>query len=340
MVADGLLSLLWLRTTFFEKEEMTMSSPILMTFDVSPVLPGTAEGHITAWVYPPELESGREAPLWLFCLPGGTYRGRAYYDRQVPGIASETFSLVRFLARQGIGSIVIDTFGTGASSRSLPGEQITHALTAEINSEVLQMITYRLEEGSFLPSLAPTTQVRLAGMGHGLGASQLLSLALLQQERERPLLTTIFVGWSHEGWHVPAYVRTLSSYLPAQQGYLTLPRATLREMLYCLGQVPASLIEIDEVEATCIPTGLLERFEPEMVRELTAQLRMPILHVLAEHDVSRRPHEELRAYTASPLTALYLQPDAAHGNLELSRTQYWTMLAHWLHLIVTLEYGT
>src|ERR1700736_4615387 len=111
--------------------------PVRTSFSVSvPLGQGTPgamqlDATIAAWVFAPDsFPEGRAVSIWYLGIPGATYRGLAYYDRQVEGYVPGEFSMARFLARNGVGLVVIDTLGTGASEVDVNGELINRFVTA------------------------------------------------------------------------------------------------------------------------------------------------------------------------------------------------------------------
>jgi hypothetical protein len=116
-------------------------SPVRTSFEVVvPLAQGTPletmlKASIAAWIFVPQMVAEKgDISFWYLGIPGATYRGLSYFDRQVEGYAADTFSIARFLARHGIGLVVIDTLGTGESGIEASGELITRFVTAEANA--------------------------------------------------------------------------------------------------------------------------------------------------------------------------------------------------------------
>jgi len=298
---------------------------------------------ISGWVFVPDAVPA-ESPvaIWYLGIPGATYRGLSYFDRQVPGYPAQEFSLARFQARHGVGVIVIDTLGTGESEIEVDGELITSSVTAEANLQVLQQVRERLTAGTLIPGLAPVPQdaLFLAGIGHSMGAFQLTQLAVLLQDRGTPLDAAVFVGWSHGPWNFEwlgvdpdATMAAISA--TVSNGYLVGGRPLMRPFFYGpTPTVPQALIEADERDATMFPKGLMaEGMTPGIVVREAGRIRCPVLHVEASHDLGSSAQSEGRHYASTQLFTAYTQPQAAHCNFEASRNEYWRLLADWSRMV-------
>ena len=302
----------------------------------------TLEAAIAAWIFVPGGQAvGSQAPLWYLAIPGATYRGLAYFDRQVPGYAADTFSIARFLASNGIGLVVIDTLGTGASAVEVNGDLITRFVTADANAQVLDQIRERLLVGDLVVGQPPVPEeaLFLGGFGHSMGAYQLTQLAALLEDRGTPLDAAIFAGWSHGPFD---YARlgldeaTLFTQISFENGHLHTPRAVMRPMFYGPTALPA-LIEADEADAVTFPKGLFdEALIPGIVAREAGTLSCPVLFVAAAHDLSANPQAEGAAFPCARLFTAYIQPMAAHCNFEGSRSEYWRVLVGWSKMAATL----
>lgn len=306
----------------------------------------TLTASIAAWIFPPRnVPAERAVALWYLGIPGATYRGLSYFDRQVSSFAPEEFSIARYLAKQGIGLVVIDTLGTGESQAEADGELITRSVTAEANAQVVDELRKRLTTGTLVAGLDVVAEdaLFLGGFGHSMGAFQLTQLAALLEERGAPLDATIFAGWSHGQWDYERIGIDPAATLAAMvetNGYYAGGRQLLRTFFYGpQPSVPRELIEVDEQDATTFPKGLLlEGLTPGIVAQEASALRCPVLHVLAAHDVGSSAQSEGPLYTSSRLFTAYTQPQAAHCNFESSRHQYWRTIAAWTRMVAALSY--
>ena len=306
----------------------------------------TLRASIAAWIFPPRnVPAERTVALWYLGIPGATYRGLSYFDRQVSGFAPEEFSIARYMAKQGIGLVVIDTLGTGESKAEADGELITRHVTAEANAQVLYELRKRLTTGTLVAGLDAVAEdaLFLGGFGHSMGAFQLTQLAALLENRGAPLDAAIFAGWSHGQWDYERIGMDPAAALAEMaetNGYYAGGRHLMRMFFYGpQPSVPRELIEVDEQDATTFPKGLLlEGLTPGIVAQEAGALRCPILHVLAAHDLGTSAQSEGHIYTSSRLFTAYTQPQAAHCNFESSRHQYWRTIAAWTRMVGALRY--
>ena len=322
-------------------------NPVRISFRVTvPLAHGTPaetalDATIAAWVFAPYNVPGEgAASMWYLAIPGATYRGLSYFDRQVEGYAAEEFSIARFLARHGIGLVVIDTLGTGESEGEVDGGLITRFVTAGANAQVLHHLRERLLAGMLVPGLAPVPEdtLFLGAFGHSMGAFQLAQLAALLEDRGTPLDAAIFAGWSHgpvDYARLRLDADAISTGMVGENGYLTIPFAAMRTIFYGPSPtVPEALIEADERDAVVIPKGLLDEvLIPGIVAREAGSIRCPVLHVLAAHDLGTSAQSEGQTYASTRLFTAYTQPQAAHCNFESSRRAFWQVLADWSRMV-------
>ncbi len=320
---------------------MTTPLPVAVTFSVEPKEIGPAE--IAAWVFPPaparqSVFTDALPPLWLLCIPGGTYRGLAYFDRQVPGSSPFAYSMARVLAAQGIGSVVIDNLGTGESPLPphVSGWQLTLSVYADAYRQLVAQLRERLACGTLLSGLAPLDARRLflVGVGHSMGAMLAISLqasypvcdalCLLGFGATIPFAQLCSqVGLDNDAAAIAQSV-TPAGYLPPQM------RAVLRAFFYSPA-VPAALKEADEKDAVLIPAGLLALLSGDLASE-AARIRCPLfLGFAADRDATAQPQREPEAYTQVHSLTLFVQSHAYHcANFEPTRFDLWDELAAWL----------
>ncbi len=332
---------------------LQLLAPVRTTFEVTvAIAQGTDQerelrASIAGWIFPPANVPVVGTPaLWYLCIPGATYRGLSYFDRQVNGHAPEEFSIARFLARQGIGLVVIDTLGTGESEVEIDGTLITRHVTAKANAQVLDQIRERLTTGRLVAGLDIVAEdaLFLGAFGHSMGAFQLTQLAALLEDRGTPLDAAIFVGWTHGPvdygkLHLDA--NAFFAALVATNGYYTIPRSVMRPVFYGPhSTVLRDLIEADEQDAIAVPRGLLDEVVlPGIVAREAAGISCPVLYIVAEHDFGTNPQVEGEIFRATRLFTAYTQPKAAHCNFEESRREFWLLLAYWSRMVAQLRSG-
>jgi alpha-beta hydrolase superfamily lysophospholipase len=316
---------------------------INLTFHISSKDIGPAQIH--AAIVTPDQNPDRFPAIWLLCIPGGTYRGLAYYDRQVPGFAPEAYSMARWFAHEGIGCVVIDNLGTGESHvpSGIAGWHLTRSVYAEPYAQLVAQIRERLGSGTLAPGVAPveTDRLFLAGVGHSLGG---LLLTLLQAS-SGACDAIALLGWA---------TLTLPEQLPgapsaeefpsliSPDGYF--PPKTIREYsreLFYSPAVPPALIQADEQDATVMPAPLLECLLPRAVCEEAARIHCPIFLGFAQNaDLTTQPHGEVAAYPAAHSATLFVQQGAHHcTNFEPTRGDLWRNIAFWLRREAYLAKG-
>ncbi len=317
---------------------MSTPTPVPVTFSVEPKEIGPAK--IAAWVFPPARESLSEglAPMWLLCIPGATYRGLAYFDRQVPGFSPFAYSMARVLAAQGICSVVIDNLGTGDSP--LPPHVSGWQLTLSVYADAYRQLTEQLREllacGTLVSGLAPLDARRLflVGVGHSMGA--MLAIAL---QASYPVCDALCllgfgatipfaqlcsqVGLSNDAAAIAQSV-TPAGYLPPAM------RSVLRAFFYSPA-VPAALKEADEQDAVLIPAGLLALLSGNLAED-QARIRCPLfLGFAADREATAQPQREPEAYANVHSLTLFVQSNAYHcANFEPTRFDLWDEIAAWL----------
>jgi hypothetical protein len=263
----------------------------------------------------------------------------------VKGYAAEEFSIARYLAKQGIGLVVIDTLATGESKVEVSGEVITRFVTGDVNAQVLEQLRERLTTGMLVPGLDAVAEeaLFLGAYGHSMGAFQLTHLSALLEERGSPLDAAIFAGWSHQDFdfvRLQLDMNALFAEMVVDNGYLTIPRRVMRPVFYGpQPSVPAALIEADEWDAIAFPKGLLdEGMVPGVVAREAGTLSCPILYVVASHDFCPNAQAEGGVFRSTRLFTAYTQPAAAHCNFDASRLEYWRAVAGWTWMVAALRH--
>jgi pimeloyl-ACP methyl ester carboxylesterase len=319
--------------------------PIPCIFDVT-AQDSSAQITIAAWIFAPQRTSDLLPSLWLLCLPGGTYRGRAYFDRQVPGFASHTYSMARWLAQRGIGSIVIDHPGTGTSA----GDPLITEDYCLAYIHLARQIRGQLEAGSLTRGLAPLLSGHLwfAAVGHSFGgrlatliqsnAASFDGLILLGSPSNDESVSLAQFGMGNVGSDLAT---TWSAWLSqAQHGMVSLPREHMRPFFYGKVAFPPELITIDEAEAVPVPLGLLALMQPGFVKVAASTLTCPLFLGFGESDITMCPRSDPQAYTSATSITLYVQPGASHcANFAPNRVTLWETIAAWCRSTSVIDKG-
>lgn len=321
---------------------MSLSHPV--AFPV--VLDGIGEAHIAAWVFPPDGASDASlSSPWLLCVPGATYRGLAYYDRQVPGFPPAAYSMARFFALQGIGVVVIDLPGTGASRVDADGTLLTPAVVADALRQVAAQLRARLCSGTLLDRLPAldASRLLLIGVGHSLGGC-LLSQAQAAHACCDGLMLLGVPGRMGDmqapfpGTGMPADEMMGLWLAQTEHGYVGQMPAALHSSVrvplrpfFSSSSVPDALIAADEADAVPIPLGLLAVMQDAVIARAARRIACPLLLAFGGAvDVTDLPHAEPAAYPAACSITLVVVPGAAHcATFEPGRVTLWQQMAAW-----------
>jgi pimeloyl-ACP methyl ester carboxylesterase len=324
-------------TTTSSSTSRASTDPIALSFAVT--LETLGQARIAAWVFPPHYQSDLLPALWLFCIPGATYRGLAYYDRQVPGYVPFAYSMVRTCAGNGIGSVVIDNLGTGESRTDIPSAHLTAPVLAEAYHQLIQQLRQRLQDGELVPGLDKIVpeSLWLAGVGHSMGSFLLTHL----QGRHQLLDAVVLLGLPYQPDNVAAFFSSFGSESDFQAFMEKAWQDTddpqmVREMrvfarrAFYSSAVPQALIEADEQDATGVPLGLFrELMDLKEAAQWSAKISTPVYIGLGELEVPH-PREEPAMYLSSHSITVFVQPGVAHcANFEESRLSLWADLIAW-----------
>ncbi len=269
--------------------------------------------------------------MWVIGLPGGTYRGTAYYDRQVPSLVPFAYSMARHFAHAGIGFLTFDTLGTG--DNTLPnGERLTRHVLGDVYAHLVSEVRQGLLDGTLVANLSPVDSERLwiAGMGHSMGGLLLTQI----QGAHNPFDATIMLGWAQGDMETPGVdLPALMGMWKIENGYMISTKDVRRAMrpFFYSPDVPTTLIQADELDACNVPSGLMEALEkPGLLAEMAAGIQGPVCLHFAERDVTSHPRSELAWYaSASPIT-ISIQPESSHcANFDRSNRKAWDFLASW-----------
>ena len=314
------------------------TDPVRLSFDVS--LEPVGPVRIAAWAFAPRFSNELLPALWLFCLPGGSYRGLAYFDRQVPGFDPHAYSMARHLAGQGIGLVVIDNLGTGESRCAVSGEHLTAALLASAYESLVQQLRERLVTGTLVSGLAavPEGSLWLAGVGHSMGAFLLTHL----QGRYNVLDAVVELGMPYQDENVAALRASFGSEelfgamleqfgLHADDEEFARQSRSFTRPVFYSQDVPPALIAIDEQDATAVPVGLVKDVytAPREAAALAAQITVPVYLGFGEAEIPN-PRAEVASYLGAYSITLFILLQAAHcANFAANRRLLWNDIGAW-----------
>jgi alpha-beta hydrolase superfamily lysophospholipase len=299
--------------------------------------------QVAASVYLPEhLDDTRIA---LICLAGGNMN-RRYYDLQVE--ADADFSFATQMTSRGFVVVTIDHLGLGESSRPADGYALTADVIVRANARATGEILARLRVGRLADHLRALPDLRSVGVGHSMGAM----LTVLQQAQARQHAGVALLGFSTRGLpeFVPEDVRLLSPddararLVEFARRLFVVPYPRIRRSgggndnaaLYgSSGADPRGVAALKAATDCLLPVPAFLSMIPGNVAPEAAQIEVPVLLMLGEHDMAGPPAEAPRAFSASPDVRLEILPGAGHSHfLFPARTQAYARLAAWARRVV------
>lgn len=287
----------------------------------------------------------------LFFFPGGGY-GRGYFDIQVPGF--EHYSQCRYHAANGFLCIAIDHLGVGESSVPEGGHLLgqpepsggrSDALSlvsiAHCTNEAVQVLLTALRAGTFASDLAPLNDPVAIGIGQSMGGH----IVAVTQSRFDTFAAIAMLGSSFTqtwlplkpGRHRPFRTAPLSVQQRSAQEDADLPA------VFHSPDHPDELVAMDTDPAMLapwrsrnIPAAALELMGPAVLAQDAARIRVPVLLVYGEVDVTAEPLDDVRAFRSAADLSLLLIPRMAHmHNFAPTRHQLWTRLEHFARRVAS-----
>lgn len=314
-------------------EPITLRLPSGVEIDGEPPL------HVAASLYLPGILGAD--PVALVCLAGGNMN-RRYFDLRVDSDAS--FSFAAQMTARGFVVVTIDHLGLGESSRPADGYALTAEMLADADAHATGEILSRLREGRLADGVDAMPALRSIGVGHSMGAM----LTVLQQVRARQHAGVALLGFSTRGLpkYVPDDVRVLASCdVPALRARVAEfarrmfvePYPRIRgsgagdAALYgSAGADPRGVKALKAATDGLLPVPAFLSMVPGNVAPEAAQLDVPVLLMLGEHDMAGPPDEAPLAFTSSPDVTLEVLPGAGHSHFLFdARGALFERLARW-----------
>jgi alpha-beta hydrolase superfamily lysophospholipase len=297
--------------------------------DIPVEIAGEPHKISTTLVWTPDEE---QAPAGLIVtVPGGTY-DRSYWDLQVPGYSTYSFAEYAITRRWIV--LLMDNFGTGASSRPDDGTSLTVEMMADAVAQTATTLLAWLREGS-VEGLPALPDLRMIGAGHSLGG-QILATA---QANHGPfgrvaLLGSSFLGNAELGIEdsreQAAAVMQAMSGDTWESGFLHVPRILLRDQFHA-PDVPEAVLRAEEAGHTVLPReAAIAAIAPALLGPVAASVRVPVFLAYADRDMSPDPRAEAANFTGSRDVTLFLLPGSAHcHNAAATRLVLWDRLLAW-----------
>lgn len=300
-----------------------------VNLDIPIEIAGEPHKISTTLVWTPDQD---EAPLGLVVtVPGGTY-DRSYWDLHVPGYSAYSFAEYATARRWIV--LLMDNFGTGASSRPQDGTGPTVEMMADAVAQTATTLLAWLREGG-VDGVPALPDLRMIGAGHSLGG-QILATA---QARHSPfdrvaLLGSSFLGNAELG--VEASREAAAASLRAmsgetwESGFLDISRTLLRQQFHA-PDVPEAVLRVEERGQTVLPREAgIAAIAPALLGPVPANVRVPVFLAYADRDMSPDPRAEAANFTSSRDVTLFLLAGSAHcHNAASTRLVLWDRLLAW-----------
>lgn len=311
-----------------------------LRLDAGVVVDGEPPLQVAATVYLPD--ESANIRFALVCLAGGNMN-RRYYDLQVEG--DDSFSFARQMTARGFIVITLDHLGLGQSTRPQDGYELTADRIVTANANATTQILARLRDGRVDPGVAALPDLRSLGVGHSMGAM----LTVLQQAHAHQHAGIALLGFSTRGLprYVPDDVRDLAATdVPALRARLVEFARRMFILSYprirssgggdnaafygSAGADPRGVAALKSATDCLLPVPAFLSMVPGNVAPEAAQVDVPVLLMLGEHDMAGPPEEASRAFSASPAVRLEVLPGAGHSHfLFASRVELFDRLTHW-----------
>ena len=306
-----------------------------LRFEVTEALPEAVSGggrlRIAAWLFAPEPNDLPERPAVVACLAGGTY-DRRYYHIEIPGHPG--YSMAEYLARRGSIVLVLDHLGIGESSRPAVQSLLTRDVVATANHSALQQAYRKLAAGDLAPRLSPLADFAKIGVGHSLGAMQIVT----QQARFGTYDRICVLGYTAVGVHFDAGGRKVAAPVGVfadveAPDYTLAERAPLRRVFHW-DDVPDAVLRADDALNVETPRLLgAQSITQGIITEDAAIVTAPVFICLGERDVSVDARAEPGCYAASNDVSLLILPHSAHcQNFASTRQIMWDRIQWWSEL--------
>ncbi|WP_156036326.1 alpha/beta hydrolase [Blastococcus sp. URHD0036] len=262
----------------------------------------------------------------LFLFPGGGY-GRRYFDLDLDGHPGH--SQARWHADRGQLTVTVDHLGVGDST--VPGHPLGFAEVASAGDTAVRAVLEQVRAGDLDPDLPAAPGAVAVGAGQSMGGH--------------------IVVWTQAAHGTFAAVGALGSSftqtrLTGRPGSRPAFRGDGMDAVYAaMGDVdfvasfhwpeePPELVAADmDAEhlapwrSATVPDCAVELMEPFAVARQAAAVRVPVLLVYGEQDVTVEPLADLGVFRSAPDLSLLLVPRSAHmHNFAPTRHRVWARL--------------
>jgi pimeloyl-ACP methyl ester carboxylesterase len=293
-------------------------------------------GHIAVTVLLPDVRAVKPRPAVLFLFPGGAY-GRKYFDLQLEGHPDH--SQAQHHADQGLVTVTVDHLGVGDST--VPRDHLTLARVAEVNDAAVIVVLAQLRDGTFDTEFPSMPGALAIGAGQSMGGH----LAAIMQANHDTFDGICALGSSFTEVHmVMAAGKQRTFRAQAAAGVLSAGDADMTRAFHWEDEPPALVAaDMDNVNlapwrSATVPAGVIDLLQPFAVAREAAAVRVPVLLIYGERDVTAEPLADAAVFRSTPDLAVYLVPQCAHmHNFAATRHLVWARLELFVEQIVALR---
>lgn len=292
--------------------------------------------HIAMTVFQPEDLTGAQPQPVLFLFPGGGFT-RHYFDIRLG--TDQSYSQGSWHAERSVLTIAFDHLGTGDSTPSSP----SRVQLEQAHHHAVRQILERLQRGVLLPNLPPISKPIAIGAGHSVGGHVVISMQAAYFSFDVVAVFGASMTWTRlrlqEGARQPFRALPNESFLISATAYVDWVANDHWD------DVPAWLVERDTDRRALppwrsrnVPAFASELLEPFASARQAANVRVPVLLVYGQQDVTVEPLEDAAVFRSAPAVAVMVVPRMGHiHNLASTRRIAWTRLQTFITEAVALH---
>jgi pimeloyl-ACP methyl ester carboxylesterase len=263
----------------------------------------------------------------LCCFPGGGMSSR-YFEL-------EGFDMAAYLADLGLALLLVDHPGIGGSDVPDDGWELTPEVVADADVAAV--------ERSF--DLLGLRDVEAIGLGHSMGSM----LVAYQQAQHRPYQGLVLAGFSGRG--LPEVLTPAEQEIAGSADRIRSSVVELARTRFGTPLVESTSSTLEMLVGPNVSAGVeraiqgsagpllavcgLNALLPGSDEQVLTAVDVPVLLIVAEHDIVGPPHEAPRYFPGSPDLTLHVVSAAFHNsNIAPARTTMWERIGSWAGWLV------